>query len=72
MTDTSVPPPPPEPSAERASIIAYLRSEARRFREVSEKHRFVGAQRDRVEHKASQIDECATCIERRLDEAPRP
>ena len=55
----------------RAEVVAYLRFEAQRFRGVSKKHRFVGAQRERVEIKATQIQECAICIERKMDEAPR-
>lgn len=65
----------------RAEVVAYLRFEAQRFRAsiasrawplgVSKKHCFVGAQRERVEIKATQIQECAICIERKMDEAPR-
>ena len=59
------------PKTERESIVQYLRSEALRYRAVIEGYGFRGAQRDRVEYKAAQIEECATCIERRLDERPR-
>jgi len=63
----------PEKTADetRRSIVEYLRSEAERFRKYSDHHDFTGAQKERVSVKATQIDECATCIERRMDENPR-